>query len=968
MITAMYQALPRRGGPILVLRLRGLRGLSSHAGGGERWRGQPQHQQQQEESKEVKVSVWWDFQKCQLPPDANPCRVAPRVTAALRAAGIRGPVEITAFGDVFVLPRPVQEVLAATGVAFSHVPTSGKDGSDRSFIADLVYWIAQNPPPAHFFLISGDKHFANILHRLRMSNYNILLACPSTEPSILCSAATIMWPWEALVKGEGFTRKHFNQPPDGLSCSWYGNYRGALDDPFQKAEPKHSVNVSLQTKKPEKPHIVSKSAVNGPDYAKFIDPVPGDSQSAVAGEKSSTSMSSWQSISERKCLIETKNEKPRSSNVPSSLSDILSLEQKKIPVGDDPFLQGESKHFMNVPLQTKKPEETPRIPKAVVSCIRRALNSYPEGVNPEDLLSELKQNRLFMYNGLYGFKNFSALLQAMPEYVKFIDPLPGDSQPAVIGEKSFNRFPSAQSNGEVKCLIETKNEKPPSSRVPSSPSDILSPEQRKIPIADAPSSQRGLLSRDQRKAPPTDFVKPSEPPACHMEADMVSAAGTPSSEVQGTSTTSKKGLLERIQILWAGPKTIKPQVHPSHDTTFPKGSSDVTSQEGHDTAQHNRHLKRAMKNCSTTDNPDANGPDNSSADSTSLSNDPSNNCSETDVKENFANTTNHCSKTIEISKAEKIRGSGESNKGMFSWAARWWSSGKSDKQDNQNHVGTRKDLDKGCAFVNSASGQQVGVEMFGKSYFWDALQQYLLTHHGSKLVSEAKAREDLAHGLQKGCGLLKGFDEKHIHQLVHLLISEKKWIKECRSETFHFQLTLPERGTCAPLHSCKPEGSSSPLTNGSTTISSKLFPARNGNSQASYKGNEDQGNVDDFAWEELGPVSSAGDPHPETDKVVRYHPPTLSDDESSDGETHVVDEQAGKDSDAEFSEDENHTASQQARRDPSRSSLVDIIASWETGGSPPRNFKAECSRTNKHYRLCYRPSAKQQQQQQQQHS
>lgn len=225
----------------------------------------------------------------------------------------------------------------------------------------------------------------------------------------------------------------------------------------------------------------------------------------------------------------------------------------------------------------------------------------------------------------------------------------------------------------------------------------------------------------------------------------------------------------------------------------------------------------------------------------------------------------------------------------------------------------------------------------------------------------------MAHGLQKGCGLLKGLDEKHIHQLVHLLISEKKWIKECRSETYHFQLTLPERGTCAPLHSCKPEGLGSPLTNGITTISSKLFPGRNGNGQASYKGNEDQGNVDDFAWEELGPVSSAGDPHLETDKVVRYHPPTASDDEFSDDEDHVADEQAGKDSDAEFSEGENHTASQQARRDPSKSSLVEIIASWETGkddGSPPRNFKAECSRTNKHYRQCYRPSTKQQQQQQ----
>ncbi|KAL5204261.1 hypothetical protein ABZP36_009132 [Zizania latifolia] len=93
--------------------------------GGERWQGHQQQQQQhEEESKAVKVSVWWDFQWCRLPPGANPCRVAPRVTAALWAAGIRGPVEITAFGDACALRRGVQEALVATGVAFSHVPLS----------------------------------------------------------------------------------------------------------------------------------------------------------------------------------------------------------------------------------------------------------------------------------------------------------------------------------------------------------------------------------------------------------------------------------------------------------------------------------------------------------------------------------------------------------------------------------------------------------------------------------------------------------------------------------------------------------------------------------------------------------------------------------------------------------------------------------------------------------------------------
>lgn len=72
----------------------------------------------------MKVSVWWDFQSCHLPQGANPCRVATRVTAALRDAGIRGPVDITALGDAYMLPRAVQEALAATGVAFSHVPSS----------------------------------------------------------------------------------------------------------------------------------------------------------------------------------------------------------------------------------------------------------------------------------------------------------------------------------------------------------------------------------------------------------------------------------------------------------------------------------------------------------------------------------------------------------------------------------------------------------------------------------------------------------------------------------------------------------------------------------------------------------------------------------------------------------------------------------------------------------------------------
>ena len=97
-------------------------------------------------------------------------------------------------------------------------------------------WVSQNPPPAHLFLISGDRDFANVLHRLRMNNYNILLATKDTAPSVLCSAASIMWLWDSLVKGESLSGRHFNQPPDGPYASWYGYYKGALEDPFSIVE------------------------------------------------------------------------------------------------------------------------------------------------------------------------------------------------------------------------------------------------------------------------------------------------------------------------------------------------------------------------------------------------------------------------------------------------------------------------------------------------------------------------------------------------------------------------------------------------------------------------------------------------------------------------------------------------------------------------------------------------------------
>lgn len=76
----------------------------------------------EEESRLVRVSVWWDFENCPLPKGNHAYRLAHFITSAVRANGIKGPISITAFGDVMQLSRPKQEILSATGINITHVP------------------------------------------------------------------------------------------------------------------------------------------------------------------------------------------------------------------------------------------------------------------------------------------------------------------------------------------------------------------------------------------------------------------------------------------------------------------------------------------------------------------------------------------------------------------------------------------------------------------------------------------------------------------------------------------------------------------------------------------------------------------------------------------------------------------------------------------------------------------------------
>ncbi|KAI4365502.1 hypothetical protein MLD38_021482 [Melastoma candidum] len=236
----------------LTLRVRRVHAAAPTSGFGRR---------QDEESRNVRVSVWWDFENCNIPAGVNVYRIGQSIINAVRCNGIKGPVQITAYGDVLQLSRTKQEALSSSGINMTHVPNGGKNSADRLLLVDLMCWVSQNPPPAHLFLISGDRDFAGILHRLRMNNYNVLLASPESASGVLCSAASIMWHWNSLVRGENLAGRIYNQPPDGPYGSWYGHYKVSTKDPYAGIESSSSKSENIRESCPEQKPATAPASV-----------------------------------------------------------------------------------------------------------------------------------------------------------------------------------------------------------------------------------------------------------------------------------------------------------------------------------------------------------------------------------------------------------------------------------------------------------------------------------------------------------------------------------------------------------------------------------------------------------------------------------------------------------------------------------------------------------------------------------
>ncbi|KAM0947552.1 putative NYN domain, limkain-b1-type, meiosis regulator and mRNA stability factor 1 [Dioscorea sansibarensis] len=152
---------------------------------------------------EAKTSVWWDIENCQVPKGCDPHLIAQNIRSGLAEMEYKGAVAIWAYGDTGNIPAAIQKALSSTGVSLNHVPAGVKDASDKKILVDMLFWAVDNPPPANFLLISGDRDFSNALHQLRMRRYNVLLAQPPSASQALVAAAKTVWLWTSLVSGGG---------------------------------------------------------------------------------------------------------------------------------------------------------------------------------------------------------------------------------------------------------------------------------------------------------------------------------------------------------------------------------------------------------------------------------------------------------------------------------------------------------------------------------------------------------------------------------------------------------------------------------------------------------------------------------------------------------------------------------------------------------------------------------------------
>ncbi|KHN34394.1 hypothetical protein glysoja_016722 [Glycine soja] len=698
----------------------------------------------EEESRNVRVWAWWDVKNCHVPPNFDASKVAPKIMEAVRANGIKGPLNITAFGDVQLLTRAHQEALAYTGVRFTHV-NDGKSSADILF--DLMYWVSQNPPPAHILLISGDRDFAGVLHRLRMSNYNVLLATPESAPGVLHSAATIAWQWSSMLKGENLTGKCFNHPPDGRYRSWYGSYKltACLEKPAPGVASAAASLPNVEAYEPSSSGLgsVPKSVVKQVRHILSLHP-EGIGISVLRAELAKCGVRLDKGFFGHK----------RFSRF------LLSLPHVQLqPSGDANF----SVHL--VPWEFPEPCES--IP---VASTMSGANSEEKGsaatpkVNGEDKRKVRVADEKFSIT--------SILERSSDDNLKPV-------QPGLSQGRSNEEYMDGESSSPV--LVEKHVCQPPNELQKSSVAS-----DKVVNVANAQQSETQLPPKDNKDSETKmDSLKVTSQKSSVEDIVRSEVASHKSKGKNATSVNHSAG---------NGQSMAEDYV--------------ITNYESGDVEAENKYEDPTrMEVDEVVHSPSSSPVDGSPVVQTPAGSPETNNRSPTFFRwirslwpfgksnekyDDLIANQNKLVSHVEDSKLSELDPTvSQSEEPKLSELDQNVSYVEDSKLSELDQTVRQLEEPKLTELDQSVS-HSGKPELFSSASFWNDMESFIFAPKGSLLFSQSRSREDVVHKLQNGGPLvLRSLPKEDFLQLVELLITEKKWLEESPSKTFPFKITQP---------------------------------------------------------------------------------------------------------------------------------------------------------------------------------
>ncbi|KAG4930285.1 hypothetical protein AAZX31_17G123700 [Glycine max] len=698
----------------------------------------------EEKSRDVRVWAWWDFTKCHVPHNFDVLKVAPTIMEAMRANGIRGPLNITAFGDVLLLSRVHQEALAYTGVRFIHV----KDGrsSTTDILVDLMYWVSQNPPPAHILLISGDRDFAGVLHRLRTSNYNILLATPESAPGVLHSAATIAWHWSSMLKEGNLTGKCFNHPPDGPYGSWYGSYKpDSLEKPAPVAA-QEAADASLpnvEVHEPSSLGSVPKSVVKQVRRILSLHPKGIDidvlrAELVKCGERLDKGMFGHKRFSRF----------------------LLSLPRVQLRPGVEGFL---AVHL--VPSESPEPCES----SSVASTMSGAKNKEKGCAATPKVNGEDKSK----------VKGADEKFSIAPIRERSSDDKSKPVQPSPSQGRSNEEYVDGESSSPV--LVEKHVCQPPNKLQKSSVAC-----DKVVDVANAQHSETQLPPKDNKDSETKmDSLKVTCQKSSVEDIVRCEDAGHKSMEKHTTSENHSAG----------------------NDQSMVEDNVIANYESGDFEAKNKCEDPTRMEVDEVVHSPSSSPVDGSPVVQTPGASPKTNNRTPTffswirswwpfgrsnEKYDDLIALQNKAVSHVEGSKLSELDQTvSQSEEPKLSELDQDVSHAEDSKLSELDQTVSQFEEPK-LTVLDQTVSHSAKPELFSSASFWNNMESFIFAPKGSLLFSQSRSREDVVHKLQNGGPLvLRSLPKEDILQLVELLITEKKWLEENPSKTFPFKLIRP---------------------------------------------------------------------------------------------------------------------------------------------------------------------------------